>query len=169
MTLSSISRKEVMRVEPAHGHIHWQAFVLAELCYHSISGLVILVHEQATTLIIAFLQEMSPLLGNQEHNLTLSWQNFTVKVKRRQVDHGSTGAWLRRLISWKNAEEVTILENGELKQKVLFGNVCRCCCLCSKVGNPVILSVTLEVLVLVLSQVSVIFMGVFLVFLSLSR
>jgi hypothetical protein len=66
---------------------------------------------------------MSPFLGNQEHNLTLSWKNLTVKVKRSQNGHGSTGAWLRHLISWKNAEEVTILENGELKQKVLFGNV----------------------------------------------
>jgi hypothetical protein len=66
---------------------------------------------------------MSPLLGNQEHNLTLSWQNLTVKVKRRQVGHGSTGAWLRRLISWKTVEEVTILDNGELKQKVLLSIV----------------------------------------------
>lgn len=111
-----------MRLEPAHDHIHWQAFLLAGLCYHSISDYLILVHEQATTLSIVFLQEMSPLLGNQEHNLTLSWQNFTVKVKRSQVGHGSTGAWLSRLISWRNTEEVTILENGEFKQKVLFGN-----------------------------------------------
>lgn len=123
MTLRSFFRKEVMRLEPAQDHIHWQVFVLARLCYHSISDHLILFHEQATTLFIAFLQEMSPLLGDQEHNLTLSWQNFTVKVKRSQVGHGSTGAWLRRLISLKNTEEVAILENGELKQEVLFSNV----------------------------------------------
>ncbi|PNF40449.1 hypothetical protein B7P43_G16081, partial [Cryptotermes secundus] len=69
----------------------------------------------------AELEEMSPLLGNQEHNLTLSWQNFTVKVKRSQVGHGSTGAWLSRLISCRNTEEVTILENTS--GKVQSGNL----------------------------------------------
>jgi hypothetical protein len=62
---------------------------------------------------------MSPLLGHQEHNLTLSWQNFTVKVKRRQVGCGSTRAWLRYFLSCKNSEEVTILQNGELEQEAL--------------------------------------------------
>jgi hypothetical protein len=62
---------------------------------------------------------MSPLLGNQEHNLTLSWQNLTVKVKRRHVECDSAGAWLRYLVNWKQAEEVTILENGEFEHKVL--------------------------------------------------
>jgi hypothetical protein len=116
-------QERVVRLEPSPDCNHWQTFILAELCYHSISGLLVQVHEQATTLIIAFVQEMSPLLGDQEHNLTLSWQNLTVKVKRRQTGNGSTGAWLRHLISWKNAEEVTILENGELKQELLFGSV----------------------------------------------
>jgi hypothetical protein len=83
---------------------------------------------------------MSPLLANQEHNLTLSWQNLTVKVKRRHVGCDSTGAWLRHLVNWKHAEEVTILQNGELDHEDL-----------SRFSNPAILSAILEVLVLVLS------------------
>jgi hypothetical protein len=63
---------------------------------------------------------MSPLLGNQEYDLVLSWQNFTVKVKRTNVVHDSTRAWLRSFVSWKKAEEVTILDNGELKQTQLL-------------------------------------------------
>ncbi|KDR23584.1 protein scarlet-like isoform X2 [Zootermopsis nevadensis] len=55
--------------------------------------------------------EMSPLLGNQEYNLTLSWQNVAVKVKRTNVVHDSTRTWLRKFVSWKKAEEVTILDN----------------------------------------------------------
>jgi hypothetical protein len=62
---------------------------------------------------------MSPLLGNQEHSLTLSWQNLTVKVKRRNLECDSTGAWLRYLVNWNQAEEVTVLENGEFEHKVL--------------------------------------------------
>lgn len=63
---------------------------------------------------------MSPLLGNQEYNLTLSWQNVAVKVKRTNVVHDSTRTWLRKFVSWKKAEEVTILDNGELKQTRLL-------------------------------------------------
>jgi hypothetical protein len=62
---------------------------------------------------------MSPLLGNEEYDLTLSWQNFTVKVKRRDVVHESTRAWLRSFITWNKAEEVTILNNGKLNTAVL--------------------------------------------------
>jgi hypothetical protein len=66
---------------------------------------------------------MSPLLGNHEYDLTLSWQNFTVKVERRSVLNDSTGAWLRNFIRCKNSEEITILDNGELKEKSLLINV----------------------------------------------
>jgi len=66
---------------------------------------------------------MSPLLGNREYDLTLSWQNFTVKVKRRSVLNDSTGAWLRSFVRCKSSEEMTILNNGELKEKSLLINV----------------------------------------------
>jgi hypothetical protein len=54
---------------------------------------------------------LSPLLGNQEYDLILSWRNLAVKVRRKKV-HDSTISLLKSFISWKNAEEVTILDNG---------------------------------------------------------
>jgi hypothetical protein len=65
---------------------------------------------------------MSPLLGNHEYDLTLSWQNFTVKVEKRSAVNDSTGAWLRSLIRCKDSEEITILNSGELKEKSLLVN-----------------------------------------------
>jgi hypothetical protein len=66
---------------------------------------------------------MSPLLGNHEYDLTLSWQNFTVRVKKRSVLNDSTGAWLKSFIRCKNSEEITILNSGELKEKSLLISV----------------------------------------------
>lgn len=88
-------------------------------------------------IVTEFLQEMSHLLGNHEYDLTLSWQNFTVKVKRRSVLNNSTGAWLRSFIRCKNSEEITILNNGELKEKSLLINVWLSNFgSCNRVGNP---------------------------------
>jgi hypothetical protein len=70
---------------------------------------------------------MSPLLRNEEYDLTLSWQNFTVKVKRRDDVHESTRAWLRSFITWNKAEEVTILNNGKLNTAVLHVDGVRLC------------------------------------------
>ncbi|GFG34519.1 hypothetical protein Cfor_11530 [Coptotermes formosanus] len=65
--------------------------------------------------------EMSPLLGNHEYDLTLSWQNFTVKVEKRSAVNDSTGAWLRSLIRCKDSEEITILNS--VSGKIQSGNL----------------------------------------------
>ncbi|XP_069704164.1 protein scarlet-like isoform X2 [Periplaneta americana] len=55
--------------------------------------------------------ETSPLLGNQEFDLTLSWQNVTVSVKRKKSAPKLTTTWLKSQFIWKKTEHAAILDN----------------------------------------------------------
>ena len=56
-------------------------------------------------------QETSPLLGNQEYDLLLTWEKVTLKVKERKTRPGSLPGIFKSVFVCSN-EHTTILNEG---------------------------------------------------------